>query len=427
MADGDKNKPSSWEDVTGSYDPFGPFIPYGNEPWGKPKPGQTPIGYGFERIGDFFSDEYQTYLRAPIAQKLVMGARNPLLPFYAPLIQGFTPAERTYEPLTAEQRQNLYGGVEGLLSAQERRRAREAAEQAFLAERPDLSGITSPYGGGMAAAQIDPSQFAALFALEQTPQERAAIEAELADLQQRAEAGSAALASGWAQVSRTNKIASDKARLMAAQAGRDAQAMWSNAAQQALASATQRANFESSAAGMQAVNISPSAGVEDWVGFMQAQAPRAGLFAQRTGDVLSRDLAYLAESASAQGQAYQGELARTAAIQAATAARDHNRTVLARIASERQALAGLVGQATLTNAQLQQQANQFNAAQAAEAAQFDPFDTFLKDMIKVKTAPAIYTQPMMEKYGLSREAVQRYANSAASSIGVAQGLAQGTE
>ena len=321
-------------------------------------------------------------------------------------------------PLSAEERQRLYGGVEGVLSAQERRAADVAAETAFLSERPDFSGIAPTT---VDAAQVDPSSFASLFELAQTPQERAAIEAELADLQARAQAGSQALSSGWAQVSQTNRIASDKARLLAAQAGRDAQAMWTVAAQQALATATQRANLESTAAGMQSVNISPTAGVQDWVNLMQAQAPRAGLFAQRMGDVLSRDLAYLAESSEAQGQAYQGELARTAAIQSANAARDHNRMVLSRIASERQALAGLVGQAELTNAQLRQSSAQFNAQQTK-----DPYETFLADMIKVHTSPSIYAQPMMEKYGLSRQAVDRYAASAAASIGVAQGLAQGT-
>lgn len=331
-------------------------------------------------------------------------------------------------PLTAEERQRLYGGVEGVLSAQERRARDVATEQAALEERPDLSGVVSPYaGGGMSAAQIDPSRFAALFALEETPQERAAIEAELADLQARSEAGSRALSSGWARVAQTNRIASDRASLIAAQAGPEAQSIWSRSSVEALRSAAQRANLESTAAGVQGVNISPDAGVQDWVGFMQAQAPRAGLFAQRMGDVLSRDLAFLAESAEGQGQAYQGELARTTLIQSANAAREHNRAVFNRTSTERQALANLVGQAELTNAQLRQQASQFNATQAAEAAAFDPFDTFLRDMIKVKTAPSIYTQPMMEKYGLSREAVTRYADSAASSIGVAQGLAQGTQ
>lgn len=423
MANGDEKKAGSQGSNIVS-DLFGPsFEP---TPYTGPAPGQTPFMGALGAGGQYLKDEYEAYVRAPLAKQLEMGVKNPLLPFYAPFIYGFTPTPDTYrvEPFGPGGLAEAYAGAG---AAAERRRQQEAKEREVYEERPDLAGVVNPFaGGGMTAAQIDPSQFASLFALEQTPQERAAIEAELADLQQRAEAGSAALASGWAQVSQTNRIASDRARLMAAQAGRDAQAMWTNAAQQALRTATQRANLESSAAGMQSVNISPDAGVQDWVGFMQAQAPRAGLFAQRTGDVLSRDLAYLAESSEAQGQAYQGELVRTAAIQAANAAREHNRAVLSRIASERQALASLTGQAVLTNAQLAQSASQFNAAQAREAAQFDPFDTFLKDMIKVKTAPSIYTQPMMEKYGLSREAVERYANSAASSIGVAQGLAQGT-
>lgn len=427
MANGDENKPNSqatsnpFEGTLSAL--FGPG--YEVPSYTGPAPGQTPIGGALGNIGPSLRAEYETYWNAPLTQKLEMSAKNPLLPFYAPFIYGFTPADSAsrIQPFGPGERAEAFAGAG---AAAERRRRQIAEETAVYEERPDLSGVVSPYGGGMTAAQIDPSQFAALFALEQTPQERAAIEAELADLQARAEAGSQALASGWAKVSQTNRIASDKAKLMAAQAGRDAQSAIKRAAEQALFTATQRANFESSAAGMQSINISPTAGVQDWVNLMLAQEPRAGLFAQRMGDVLSRDLAFLAESTESQGQAYQGELVRTAVIQSAQAARDHNRAVLSRIASERQGLASLVGQAAMTNAQLAQQASQFNASQAAQAAQFDPFDTFLADMIKVKTAPAIYTQPMMEKYGLSREAVERYANNASASIGIAQGLAQGT-
>ena len=57
---------------------------------------------------------------------------------------GGVPSSR---PLTAEERERLYGGLSGVLSAQERRAADVAAETAFLSERPYFSGLAHPSMG----------------------------------------------------------------------------------------------------------------------------------------------------------------------------------------------------------------------------------------------------------------------------------------
>lgn len=250
-----------------------------------------------------------------------------------------------------------------------RRRFQEsmtAAQQPAAADWQALIEALGGMGGGGGYTPVSVSRD--LFRLAETPEEEALLARELADIEARREAGVGAVTSGWAQVARTNAAAAEKARSEVARYGSEASAAWMDAAARAEELASQRAQQSGQFAGRQSINISPTGGAEDFIAFMQAQAPAAQQYAERTQETLASDLDWMAGLAGSQGQAYAGDLQRQAAQMAFQSARDHNRAVQERINAERMALADMEFRAASTNAQLAQAAQQNGGARQIQDA-----------------------------------------------------------
>lgn len=225
-----------------------------------------------------------------------------------------------------------------------------------------INSINAQSGGGYTPVTVQRD----LFQLAQTPEEQALLQQELADIEARRVAGSEALGTSWAQVSSTNAAAAEKAREQVVQFGDEAAAAWVSAAERARELAAERAQAAGAAAGRQSINVSPTGGAEDFIAFMEAQAPAARQFAERTQQTQAADLDFLSRLGAAQGAAYQGELQRQASAMAAQRAAEHNRAVQERIAAERMALADMEFRAASTNAQLAQAAAQQTGRGAQE-------------------------------------------------------------
>jgi hypothetical protein len=227
-----------------------------------------------------------------------------------------------------------------------------------------LSGFGGDESRGYAPSLVDTSAAEAMFRLGQTPEERAALERLLQDLDFRAEAATDAVRSGWSQVQQVNSAAAAKAAQMARDAGPEAARLWTDAANTVLNLSSRAAEVLGSTPGMQRVNISPTAGSEQIAALLAAEAPRARQLAERMGLASSEQIAAQARTAGMMGEAYAGDIQRTALIQANSARQEHNQRVLDRTNAERQAIAQMRFQAASTNAQLLTQA----AAAAAAGA-----------------------------------------------------------
>jgi hypothetical protein len=206
-----------------------------------------------------------------------------------------------------------------------------------------------------------------LLRYEQTPEEQAALDQLLQDLDFRAEAGTAAVRTGWQDVQRINSAAADKAAQMAREAGPEAARLWIDAANTVLTLSAQAADVLGSTAGMQRVNISPTAGSGSIAALLAAEAPRAQALAERMGLASSEQIAAQARTAAMMGESFAGEIQRTSLIQANNARQAHNAQVLARISEERQLGAQMRFQAATTNAQLLSTAAAAAAADAKDA------------------------------------------------------------
>ena len=244
----------------------------------------------------------------------------------------------------------------------------EALAALFGADEGPIGAGAGGAGGGYTPSFVDISAAEAMLPLTQTPEEEAALEQMLADLQRRGEEGIAAVRSGWEGVRAINQAAADKAQRMAIEAGPEAARLWIDAANNALTFARQTADAFTNIAGMQRVNISPTGGAQNIAALLAAQAPRARAFAERMGTVSAQDIASQARTAAMMGAAYVGEITRTVLQQAQEARAAHNQRVLDRIAGNRQTIAGLRASAATTNAQIANQAAQFAATQAAARA-----------------------------------------------------------
>jgi len=242
------------------------------------------------------------------------------------------------------------------------------AEALSLALGAGDSTVTGGGPTGYSPSFVDLTAAEAMLPLTQTPEEEAALQQMLADLQQRGEQGIQAVRSGWEGVRAVNQAAADKARRMAAEAGPEAARLWVDAANNALTFARQTADAFTNMAGMQRVNISPTGGAQNIASLLAAQAPRARSFAERMGLVSAQDIASQARTAAMMGEAYAGEITRTVLQQAQEARAAHNQRVLDRIAANRQTIAGLRASAATTNAQIANSAAQFAATQAAARA-----------------------------------------------------------
>jgi hypothetical protein len=205
---------------------------------------------------------------------------------------------------------------------------------------------------GYRPSLVDTSAAESLLRYEQTPEEQAALDQLLQDLDFRAEAGTAAVRTGWQDVQRINSAAADKAAQMVREAGPEAARLWVDAANTVLTLSAQAADVLGSTAGMQRVNISPTAGSGRIAALLAAEAPRAQALAERMGLASSEQIAAQARTAGMMGEAFAGEIQRTSLIQANNARQAHNAQVLARISEERQLGAQMRFQAATTNAQL---------------------------------------------------------------------------
>jgi hypothetical protein len=232
----------------------------------------------------------------------------------------------------------------------------------------DLSGLFTDEpagaGPGYTPSLVDTAAAEALLRFDQSPEERAALEQLLQDLDFRAEAATTAVRTGWQDVQRINAAAADKAARMAREAGPEAARMWVDAANTVLNLSAQSAAALGSTPGMQSVNISPSAGSDRIAALLAAEAPRARQLAERMGMATSEQIAAQARTAGMMGEAFAGDIQRTALIQASNARSAHNERVLKRISEERQLGAQMRFQAAQTNAQLLSTA----AAAAAQGA-----------------------------------------------------------
>jgi hypothetical protein len=230
----------------------------------------------------------------------------------------------------------------------------------------DLSGVFGDTSstGGYSPSLVDTRFAESLLSYSETDEERAALAQLLQDLDFRAEAGTVAVRSGWADVQRINSAAAERAAQMAREAGPEASQLWIDAANTVLNLSAQAAQAMGSTAGMQSVNVSPTAGSGRIAALLAAEAPRARQLAERMGLASSEEIAAGARTAGMMGEAYAGEITRTSLIQANNARMAHNQQVLARVSQERQLGAQMRFQAAQTNAQLLSSA----AAQAAAGA-----------------------------------------------------------
>lgn len=243
-----------------------------------------------------------------------------------------------------------------------------AAGQISTGEPLDLSGIfaglDSSGDGGYSPSLVDTSAAEAFLSFEETPQERAALESILADLEARAAAGVEAVRGGWSVVQAVNSAAARKAAEMARQAGPEAAALWTQAKDNVLNLSADVARAIGNIPGMQSVNISPIAGAGRIAALLAAEAPRAQALAERLGLATAEQIAAQGRTAAMMGEAFAGDITRTMLIQANTARQAHNKSVLDRTAKERQSAAQMRFEASKTNAALLSNA----AAQAAAGA-----------------------------------------------------------
>jgi hypothetical protein len=217
-------------------------------------------------------------------------------------------------------------------------------------------------GGGYTPVSVNRG----LFQLAQTPEEAEMLASELADIEARRTAGAEALRTGWGQVAETNRAAAEKARSQVMQYGDAAAAAWTDAAARARDLAGQRAQAAAAFEGRQSINISPTAGAEDFMMFMESQAPAARQYAQSRQETLASDLDWATNLAGAQGEAYAADLRRQANVMAFERAREHNIRVQERVGAERMALAQMEFQASATNAQLAQEAARRSGRSASD-------------------------------------------------------------
>jgi hypothetical protein len=194
-----------------------------------------------------------------------------------------------------------------------------------------------------------------LFRLSETPEEAAMLERELADIEARRAAGDIALRSGWGNVQSANAAAAEKARSLINERGETSAAIWSQAAQQARDLAAERAGAAGQFEGRAGIDVSPDAGVADWAGFMESQAPAERRFAERQQEILGSDLDWMAGMAGSQAEAYAGDLRRQASVMSFERAREHNLRVQDRVNQERMMLAQMEQSASAANAQLSAQ------------------------------------------------------------------------
>jgi hypothetical protein len=256
---------------------------------------------------------------------------------------------------------------------------------------------TPPSGTQSGGPGIDMSAVRSLFALAETPEERAMLERSLEDIGQRTSAGMQALEIGWGEIVQSNQRAAERAAQMAIDAGPRAAQVWKDMARDAIELAEQRAQGLSEFAGRSRLDVDPMSGMSDFIGFMMAQAPRAMQTATQLGLISAEQIAAQSRTAGMMGQAYQADLQRTSVQLAASMAAQHNERVQNRIAQERMTLAGLESQAAIERGRL--------AASASDGSGLT-IDTYLADIARYAGFGEEYVAGVANKYGVSPERVR---------------------
>ena len=222
-----------------------------------------------------------------------------------------------------------------------------------------------PVGGGPVGGGVPRN----LFQLQETDEERALVARAIADIQRRRDEGTAALREGWGNVARINTAASEKARGMVAERGDRGEAIWTGAEERTREEAARRAAAAGQFEGRAAIDIDELGGAEDFVRFMQSQAPAERALAEAEQRAFAEDLEFLAQMSGQQGEAYAADLNRFAAAMEFERQAQHDRDVQARIDMERMALAQM----------------EFQANQAALAARNTQRDNVVMDALNAIT------------------------------------------
>lgn len=357
--------------------------------------------------------------QSPLGRQIIARRGQPLPPPRgAAPVEAPSPLSPTAPPIGATERYGPNAGVPFAPAPTLEPTAPAAPpDLSFLFPGPDESGAAQEtvdaFISGVPTG-IDMSRVRAMFELAETPQEQAMLQDMLADIDARTTAGTQALQIGWDEVVQSNQSAATRAAEMALQAGPRAAQVWKDMANSAMQIASARTQALAEFGGRQRVNLDPASGVDDFVSFMMAQAPRAMQTAERLGMISAEQIAESARRAQQVGQAFQGDLLRTSLQLAAGAAADHNRRVQERVASERATLAGMEFQASAQNAQLAQQAALERARLAAARPEESGrvIDQFYDDVRRVAFDGPLAAQALAGQYGISVEEAQSWMSEA---------------
>jgi len=269
-----------------------------------------------------------------------------------------------------------------------------------------ILGSIAAGGGGTPRVSVPRG----MFNLAETQAEQAMLARELANIEARAAAGEVALRAGWGEVQAANSAAADKARAMVAEVGDVGASYWTDAAERARNISAEAAAEAGGFEGRAGIDISPTAGSENWVGFMESQAPAERRFAERSQEILGEDLEWMAGMAGQQAQAQVGDLQRQAQFISFDRAREHNMRVQDRINQERMILAQMEMQAQATNAQLA----------SADRTAGDPYRQFEEDVMRAITVgdPGL----LVAKYGIPLEQAEAAVARMAGGLGQLRAL-----
>jgi hypothetical protein len=210
-----------------------------------------------------------------------------------------------------------------------------------------------------------------LYALEETAAERQALIDARADLDARARAGAESIVNTWRIAEDNNRLAAEKARVIAQQYGDAASGLWTNAANQAREASVLRAAAMMAQQGRAPIDLDPMAGGGAFIAAMETLARPEAERAFAEGQMQAERSEFMGDLAAAQSAAYQGELKRTSMIMAADMAREHNVRVLERIGRERLALQEAERQSSQFNEQLRAQIESENVTRRMQAEQFN--------------------------------------------------------
>jgi hypothetical protein len=210
-----------------------------------------------------------------------------------------------------------------------------------------------------------------LYALEETAAERQALIDARADLDARARAGAESIVNTWRIAEDNNRLAAEKARVIAQQYGDAASGLWTNAANQAREASVLRAAAMMAQQGRAPIDLDPMAGGGAFIAAMETLARPEAERAFAEGQMQAERSEFMGDLAAAQSAAYQGELKRTSMIMAADMAREHNVRVLERIGRERLALQEAERQSSQFNEQLRAEIESENITRRMQAEQFN--------------------------------------------------------